>query len=40
MGTAKRFGKSPLYGLGLMFASPVFAPILAFSDARYSRLNG
>lgn len=40
MGTAKRFGKTPLYGLGLMFASPIFAPMLAFSDARYSRLNG
>lgn len=40
MGTAKRFGKSPLFGLGLVFASPIFAPVLAFSGARYSRLNG
>jgi hypothetical protein len=32
---AKAFGKSTLFGLGLMFLSPIFFPILAFGDSRY-----
>jgi hypothetical protein len=32
---ARRFGKGTGFGLGLAFLSPIFYPILAFSDARY-----
>ena len=39
MATAKRFGRGPLFGLGLTFASPIFMPILAFGGSRY-RLHG
>jgi hypothetical protein len=38
-GTAKRFGRGPLFGLGLAFASPIFTPVLAFGGSRY-RLYG
>lgn len=33
---AKAFGKGVLFGLGLTFLSPIFLPILAFTDAEYS----
>jgi hypothetical protein len=39
MSIARRFGRGPLFGLGLTFASPIFVPILAFSSSRY-RLHG
>ena len=32
---AKNFGKGAGFGLGLLFLSPIFYPILAFGDARY-----
>lgn len=32
---AKRFGKGVGYGLGLTFLSPIFYPLLGFSDAPY-----
>lgn len=32
---AKKFGKGAGYGLGLAFLSPIFYPLLGFSDARY-----
>jgi hypothetical protein len=32
---AKKFGKSAGYGLGLVFLSPIFVPMLGFSDAQY-----
>ena len=32
---AKVFGKSTAFGLGLIFLSFIFLPILAFSDAKY-----
>ncbi len=32
---AKKFGKGTGYGLGLAFLSPIFYPMLGFSDARY-----
>lgn len=32
---AKSFGKSTGYGVGLAFLAPIFAPMLAFSDAKY-----
>ncbi|MDX1429464.1 MAG: DUF5684 domain-containing protein [Rhodothermales bacterium] len=32
---AKSFGKSPLFGLGLMMLNMIFFPILAFGEARY-----
>jgi hypothetical protein len=32
---AKSFGKTPAFGLGLAFLSPIFYPILGFGDARY-----
>lgn len=35
MRVARRFGRGPLFGLGLTFASPIFMPILAFGDSRY-----
>jgi len=35
MDVAKNFGKDPMYGLGLAFLTPIFAPILGFSDAKY-----
>ncbi|MBE2248499.1 MAG: signal peptidase I [Myxococcus sp.] len=33
---AKSFGKSSGYGVGLFLLSPVFLPMLGFSDAQYS----
>jgi hypothetical protein len=39
MSIARRFGRGPLFGLGLTFASPIFTPILAFGGSRY-RLYG
>ncbi len=38
MGLAKRFGRSPLFGLGLTFVNPVFMPMLAFGRSRYRLL--
>ncbi len=35
---AKRFGKDPVYGVGLALLAPIFFPILGFSDARYRPL--
>ena len=32
---AERFGKSAGFGIGLAFLGIIFAPILAFSDAKY-----
>lgn len=32
---ARVFGRSPLFGIGIVFLSPIFLPILAFGDARY-----
>ncbi len=32
---AKNFGKGAGFGLGLLFLSPIFYPMLAFGDARY-----
>jgi len=33
---AKSFGKSSGFGIGLFLLSPVFVPMLGFSDAQYS----
>lgn len=33
---ARNFGKSTGFGVGLAFLGPVFYPILAFGDSRYS----
>ena len=33
---AEKFGKGAGFGIGLMFLSPIFFPILAFGDAQYS----
>jgi hypothetical protein len=38
-GLARRFGRSPLFALGLVFVNPVFMPVLAFGSSRY-RLAG
>jgi hypothetical protein len=32
---AKSFGKGPVFGIGITFLSPIFLPILGFSDAQY-----
>jgi len=32
---AKNFGKDALYGIGLALLSPIFFPMLGFSDAKY-----
>lgn len=32
---AKVFGKGFLFGLGLLFLSVIFFPVLAFGDSRY-----
>ncbi len=32
---AHSFGKSTGFGIGLLFLSPIFLPMLAFSDAEY-----
>ncbi len=34
---SKRFGKSPLFALGLIFLEPIFIAILAFGSATYDR---
>ena len=34
-GVARRFGRSPLFALGLCFVNPVFMPVLAFGSSRY-----
>lgn len=36
---ARRFGRSPLFALGLCFVNPIFMPVLAFGSSRY-RLAG
>lgn len=36
LSVAQRFGKSSAFGLGLALLGPIFAPMLAFSDAKYS----
>jgi hypothetical protein len=33
---SKRFGKGPVFGLGLCFFPMIFFPILAFGDAEYN----
>ncbi len=33
---AERFGKGPVFGLGLCFLPPIFFPILAFDKSTYS----
>jgi hypothetical protein len=35
IGVAKAFGKGTGFALGLLFLSPIFIPILGFSDAKY-----
>jgi hypothetical protein len=35
IGIAKAFGKGTGFALGLLFLSPIFIPILGFSDAQY-----
>ena len=35
MDFAKAYGKDAIWGLGLAFLGPIFAPILGFSDAKY-----
>jgi hypothetical protein len=35
IGIAKSFGKGTGFGIGLTFLSPIFVPLLGFSDARY-----
>ena len=35
MSIARRFGRGPLFGLGLTFAGPIFLPVLAFGGSRY-----
>jgi hypothetical protein len=35
IGIAKAFGKGTGFALGLLFLSPIFIPILGFSDAKY-----
>lgn len=34
-GLARKFGKTPLYALGLVFVNPIFMPVLAFGSSRY-----
>ena len=34
-GVARAFGKSTGFGIGLIFLTPIFLPILAFGDATY-----
>jgi hypothetical protein len=34
-GLARKFGRSPLFALGLVFANPIFMPVLAFGSSRY-----
>lgn len=34
---ANKFGKSTLFGVGMIFLPFVFYPVLAFSDARYEQ---
>ncbi len=34
LGVAKRFGRSPLFGLGLFFLPMVFWPVLGYGSAR------
>ena len=35
VGVARAFGKGTGYALGLVFLSPIFVPLLGFSDAQY-----
>jgi hypothetical protein len=35
VGVARAFGKGTGFALGLVFLSPIFVPILGFSDAQY-----
>ena len=32
---AKKFGKSETFGIGIFLLSPIFVPMLGFSDAEY-----
>ena len=34
-GVARKFGRSPLFALGLCFVNPIFMPVLAFGSSRY-----
>jgi uncharacterized membrane protein YhaH (DUF805 family) len=34
---ARKFGKDPLYGIGLAFLPFIFYPMLGFGDAQYNR---
>lgn len=36
----KKFGKSTAYGLGMVFLSPIFIPMLGFGDAQYEGAEG
>ena len=36
IGLAKNFGKGVGFGLGLAFLGPIFLPMLAWGDSRYS----
>jgi hypothetical protein len=36
LNVAKAFGKGAGFAIGLIFLSPIFVPILGFSDAQYS----
>lgn len=36
LNTAKAFGKSGGFGFGIVFLSPVFLPMLGFSDAKFT----
>jgi hypothetical protein len=40
IGLAKSFGKGAGFGVGLVFLSPIFFPILAFGDAQYVGAGG
>ena len=35
MDVAKSYGKEPVWGLGLLFLSPIFWPMLGFGSAQY-----
>lgn len=38
MGIARNFGKSELYGIGLLFLGFIFFPLLGFGSARYKKV--
>jgi hypothetical protein len=37
---AERFGKGPLFGVGIFFLGIIFLPLLAFGDAQYQPAAG